>query len=148
MKMDNLVDQLAALLLPIDALLSHRDYVPKRDNKITALMRNMWFLCIVFEFHVIPDHPYPVNAWRCAALSRIAEKTPPIVVENAQDYVLNDLEYNSIIRQNFAYTVSRISSSILQMCMLYHRSMASTRWPYRVYFPSRFRKRKSLRRRM
>jgi phosphatidylinositol 4-kinase A len=109
LKMDTLIDQLAALLLPIDALLSHEDFQPKRDTKTITLFRNMWFLCILFEFHLILDQPYTVNAWRQAALARIAEKTPPIVVEEAQDYVLNDLEYNSIIRQNFAHLVRAVS---------------------------------------
>lgn len=103
--MDRLVDQLAALLLPIDALLLHQDYQPPKDPKIVTYFRNMWFLCILFDFHVSLDQPFAVNVWRRAALNRIATKTPSIVVEEAQDYVLNDLEYNSIIRQNFAQLV-------------------------------------------
>jgi phosphatidylinositol 4-kinase len=93
------------MLLPIDALLAQQDFQPRRDTKIVTLFRNMWLLSILFEFHLISEQPFPVNAWRRAALSRISVKTPPIVVEEAQDYVLNDLEYNSIIRQNFAHTV-------------------------------------------
>lgn len=104
--MDVLLDQLASLLLPIDALLSQADYKPSADVKTVTLFRNMWFLSILFDFHVNADPAYAVNAWRQSALTRIAVKTPPIVVEGAQDFVLNDLEYNSIIRQNYAHTVS------------------------------------------
>jgi phosphatidylinositol 4-kinase len=40
------------------------------------------------------------------ALGVIAEKTPALVLEGANDYVDSDLEYNSVLRKDFAASVS------------------------------------------
>jgi len=108
MQPDDLIDQLGSILLPIDALLSQQDFLPnlERQPERTALFRNMWFLCILFQFTVPEDRSSPSFEWQIAALTRIAVKTPDIVLEEIPDFVSNTLEYNTVIRQEYAQTVS------------------------------------------
>lgn len=107
-QIDDLVEQLGALLLPIDALLSHRDFTPHigASKEIVALFRNLWFLCVLFGFTDVEGKEGSPTDWQLGALTRIASKTPHIVLEEIQDYVTSDLEYNAVIRQEFAHTVS------------------------------------------
>jgi phosphatidylinositol 4-kinase A len=42
-----------------------------------------------------------MTEWHIAALLRIAEKTPPIVLEEAHDFVTAELEYNPVLRQDY-----------------------------------------------
>jgi hypothetical protein len=64
----------------------------------------MWFLCVLFGF-ASSDKAASINEWQTAALARIATKTPPFVVEEAQDYPASDIEYNPVIRKDYAQTV-------------------------------------------
>ncbi|KAF8163506.1 hypothetical protein B0H34DRAFT_795214 [Crassisporium funariophilum] len=106
-KIDDMIEQLASLLLPIDALLSQEDFNTHKDSspEIVALFRNTWFLCVLFNF-TTPD-PLEASAmsWLNPTLSRIAVNTPSMVVEESHDAVTSDVEYNSVIRQEYASTV-------------------------------------------
>jgi phosphatidylinositol 4-kinase len=119
-----MIEQLASLLLPIDALLAHDDFHPQSDASagIVALFRNTWFLCILFNFTCIEDKESTAMEWQRPALARIAAKTPPMVLEESHDSVASDVEYNSVIRQEYAHTVW-ILHCRRRLCMLifWHR---------------------------
>lgn len=70
----------------------------------------MWFLCILFNFTSIEEEQEgsgpTAMEWQKPALSRIAAKTPAMVLEESHDTVASDLEYNSVIRQEYAHTAS------------------------------------------
>ncbi|KAG8878350.1 phosphatidylinositol-4- kinase [Tulasnella sp. 331] len=102
-----LLDELGALVLPIDALISQPGFkVPSNCSaELVTLFRNFWFICVLFRF-TTDDHP-AMNDWQRAALTRIASKTPPIVQESAADYVTSDLEYNPVLRQDYMHMVMR-----------------------------------------
>ena len=102
-----MIEQLASLLLPIDALLAHKNYNPHLETSpvVVALFRNMWFLCILFHFTSDEDKDVNAMGWKRPAMARIAAKTPAMVVEESQDAVASDVEYNSVIRQEYAHTV-------------------------------------------
>ncbi|KAI8989762.1 atypical/PIKK/PI4K protein kinase [Trametes punicea] len=107
-KLEEMSDQLASLLLPIDALLSHDDFQVESDASynVVTLFRNMWFLCVLFGFTVPPERGgHTAMEWRQPALARIAARTPPIVLEEARDTIVSDLEYNTVIRQEYVETV-------------------------------------------
>jgi phosphatidylinositol 4-kinase A len=103
-----MIEQLASLLLPIEALLSHDDFSPHLDAApaLVSLFRNMWFLCILFRFTSPDEMEHLAMEWLKPALVRIADKTPPIILENARDSLASDIEYNAVIRQEYANTVS------------------------------------------
>ena len=102
-----MIEQLASLLLPIDALLSHDDFNPRNDSspEIVSLFRNTWFLCVLFGFTSTNTSEATAMDWLRPALSRIATTTPSMVVEESHDTVASDVEYNSVIRQEYANTV-------------------------------------------
>lgn len=103
-----MIEQLGSLLLPIDALLTHKDFTlgPPSSDLVT-LFRNMWFLCVLFQFTKAGDQvQHSAMDWQQPALARIAMKTPPIVLEEAHDTIVSDLEYNTVIRQEYIDTVS------------------------------------------
>ncbi|KAG6820652.1 hypothetical protein H0H93_013851 [Arthromyces matolae] len=104
-KTDDMIEQLASLLLPIDALLAHRDFNPQfgASDTIVSLFRNMWFLCILFQFTTDKDNS--AMTWLKPALSHVAVKTPSMVLEEPHDTVASDVEYNSVIRQEYANTI-------------------------------------------
>ena len=106
-----MVEQLASLLLPIDALLAHTDFNPQIDasSETVALFRNMWFLCILFHFTSSEEKEDTAMEWQKPALARIASKTPSIVLEEAHDSISSELEYNTVIRQEYAQSVSSLS---------------------------------------
>ena len=101
-----MTEQLASLLLPIDALLSHTDFIlsDEPSSALVTLFRNMWFLCILFQF-TSGDGKDTAMAWQKPALARIAIKTPIIVLEAANDSIVSDLEYNPVIRKEYVETV-------------------------------------------
>lgn len=106
-----MIEQLASLLLPIDALLAHADFNPQKhaSSEIVTLFRNMWFLCVLFHFTSNEEKEDSAMEWQKPALARIAEKTPFLVLEEAHDFsIANELEYNSVIRQEYAHSVSRV----------------------------------------
>lgn len=102
---------MGSLLLPIDALLTQEDFNPRVNASpdLVALFRNLWFLSVLFQFTSAEEGGEPSGEWRIAALTRIAIKTPPIVVEDVPDFVTSNLEYNTIIRQEYAHTVGIFS---------------------------------------
>ncbi|KAK7038059.1 hypothetical protein R3P38DRAFT_3311292 [Favolaschia claudopus] len=111
-KTDDMVEQLASLLLPIDSLLAHEDFNPhlNAEKSIISLFRNMWFLCILFGFTA--DEEDSAMEWQRPALCRIAAKTPSTVLEESHEGV-NNIEYNSVIRQDYAHTIiSKHKSSL------------------------------------
>ncbi|KAH7879656.1 uncharacterized protein C8R40DRAFT_1158339 [Lentinula edodes] len=122
-KIDDMIEQLASLLLPIDALLSHEDFTPPIDESPTlvSLFRNMWFLCILFHF-TTDDKEATAMDWQKPALARIATKTPAMVMEESHDSVASDVEYNSVIRQDYAHTVIFKHRS----CLTKHISLRSS----------------------
>ena len=103
-----MTEQLASLLLPIDALLSHGDFDigPDVPATLTTLFRNMWFTCVLFQFTSSDDSEQTAMEWQKPALARIAMKTPPIVLDEARDTIVSDLEYNPVIRKEYVETVS------------------------------------------
>lgn len=110
-KADDLSEQLVSLLLPIDALLNHADFNPRfgSSTELVALFRNMWFLCTLFRFTTTDEADEKdgsATEWRRPALSRIATKTPAIVLEEGNDFLVSDVEYNSCIRLEYAHSVS------------------------------------------
>lgn len=102
-----MIEQLASLLLPIDALLAHADFNPRNNAPpdMVTLFRNMWFLVTLFHFTTSEEKETSAMAWQKPALARIAAKTPPIVIEEAHASIANELEYNSVIRQEYALSV-------------------------------------------
>jgi len=104
-----MTEQLASLLLPIEALLTHEDYDPVKNAspEISALFRNFWFLCVLFSFTKVDTADAVAMDWLKPALGKVAIKTPPLVLEDASDNVASDVEYNSILRQEYVNTVSR-----------------------------------------
>ncbi|EPQ57891.1 hypothetical protein GLOTRDRAFT_114478 [Gloeophyllum trabeum ATCC 11539] len=104
---DDMIEQLASLLLPIDALLSHANPKLQSDASpgLVALFRNMWFLCVLFLFTSREEREHPAMDWLKPALTRIAMKTPILVLEDAHDLLTSDIEYNSVIRQEYAEAV-------------------------------------------
>ncbi|KAH9945818.1 atypical/PIKK/PI4K protein kinase [Epithele typhae] len=102
-KLEEMSEQLASLLLPIDALLGHSDFDlgPDISYNVVTLFRNMWFLCVLFGFTVPNNQPHNAMEWRQPALARIAARTPSIVLEEAHDTIVSDLDYNTVIRQEY-----------------------------------------------
>ena len=99
-----MTEQLASLLLPIDALLNHEDFELQASSSLMTLFRNMWFICVLFHF-TSEDGEQTAMEWQQPALARIAAKTPPIVLDEAHDTIVSDLEYNPVIRREYAETV-------------------------------------------
>ena len=87
-----MTEQLASLLLPIDALLNQADFVigPDASSSLITLFRNMWFICIMFHFTSADDRDQMAMEWQKPALARIAVKTPPIVLDEARDTIVSD----------------------------------------------------------
>ncbi|EKM55298.1 uncharacterized protein PHACADRAFT_255820 [Phanerochaete carnosa HHB-10118-sp] len=103
-KVEAMTEQLASLLLPIDALLNHEDCDIQPSSSLMTLFRNMWFICVLFHF-TSEDEEHPAMEWQKPALARIAAKTPSIVLDEAHDTIVSDLEYSPVIRKEYAETV-------------------------------------------
>ncbi|KAI0345278.1 atypical/PIKK/PI4K protein kinase [Trametopsis cervina] len=104
-KVEDLTEELASLLLPIDALLAHPDNQANTSPALTTLFRNMWFLCVLFQFTSVDETDQLAMSWKRPTMSRIAARTPPIVLEEAHDTIVSDLEYNPVIRKEYAETI-------------------------------------------
>lgn len=115
-----MTEQLASLLLPLDALLSHPDFKVQTDasSSLITLFRNMWCLCVLFQFTLLDEKEQSAMSWQKPALARIAMKTPPIVLEEAHDTIVSDLEYNPVMRREYVDTVSTSFDSIGFCCSL------------------------------
>ncbi|KAG9126585.1 phosphatidylinositol-4- kinase [Ceratobasidium sp. 392] len=94
--------ELVALTLPIDALVSHTNFHPHHNagSEVVAQFRNMWFICSLFRLSS-DDKADIINEWQYAAMTRIAAKTPPVVLEEVADYLTNAIEYNPVFRNDF-----------------------------------------------
>ncbi|KAG9226590.1 hypothetical protein CCMSSC00406_0006185 [Pleurotus cornucopiae] len=105
-KTEDMIEQLASLLLPINALLAHDDFEPHIDAppSLVSLFRNMWFLCVLFNLTWL-ERDVTAMDWQKTTLSRIAAKTPNVVLEESSDAAASDLEYNSVLRQDYVNTV-------------------------------------------
>ena len=103
-----MVEQLESLLLPIDALLAHSDFHPQNDAplELINLFRSMWFLCVLFNFTNMDNKQDHAMEWLKPALGRIVCKTPYMVIEESHELVASDVEFNSVIRQEYASSVS------------------------------------------
>jgi phosphatidylinositol 4-kinase len=125
---EDMVEQLASLLLPIDALLAHEDFNPhvSTSTGIVPLFRNMWFLCVLFHFTWSEDKGESAMGWRKPALARIASKTPSMVLEEAHDGVASEVEYNSVLRQEYANTVRVLLPFTIRSLNHYLRSSRNT----------------------
>ncbi|WVO18533.1 hypothetical protein L204_106252 [Cryptococcus depauperatus] len=119
---------LSALLIPISALLSHPTYHPDRNAspELVAHFRNLWVTFAVFGLSgnagrkVLKD-----NEWE--ALGIIAEKTPVLVLESSNDFVASELEYNSILRKDFATSVQQKQRSVLAGYLPHQRHASDIR---------------------
>jgi phosphatidylinositol 4-kinase A len=72
---------------------------------LTTRYRNLWLLCVLFGLTNADKRPVYMTEWHIAALIRIAEKTPPIVLEEAHDFITAELEYNPVLRQDYVQGV-------------------------------------------
>lgn len=106
-----MIEQLASLLLPIEALLSHENFDPQSNAspELVSLFRSMWFLCSLFHFAIFGEKDQIAMNWVKPVLGKVASKTPAIVVEEAMDLV-GELEYNTVIRREYAHTVCPYAS--------------------------------------
>jgi phosphatidylinositol 4-kinase A len=122
-----MIEQLASLLLPVDALLAHEDFIPANNASpiLVSLFRKMWFLCVLFHFTIDDEKEGTAMEWQKPALTRIAAKTPAMVLEESHDSVASDVEYNSVIRQEYAHTVNCILIKIDTNFHLGNRSLQS-----------------------
>ncbi|KAG9304177.1 hypothetical protein G9A89_019739 [Geosiphon pyriformis] len=95
-KVTSLAGELGILLPVLKALLAHQDFKahlnPSTD--LVDLFCNVWFHCVLCGF--VSETSY-YREWH-DSLSVIAQKTPPLVLENATNYLANDLQHNSALR--------------------------------------------------
>lgn len=91
------------MLLPIAAILEHRDFNPDFRRR-PELIHNMWILSVLFRFTSPSEEPHR-SASR-EALIKIALKTPVLIKEEEMEYVTSTIEYNSVIRQDYIQNVS------------------------------------------
>ena len=100
-----MIEQLAFLLLPIEALLNHQDFNlrSKPSSGLVGLFRGMWFLCSLFHFSMFEGKNQIAMDWVRQMLGNISSKTPAIAVEVMN--LAKELEYSTVIRRGYAYTV-------------------------------------------
>ncbi|KIJ17012.1 1-phosphatidylinositol 4-kinase, partial [Paxillus involutus ATCC 200175] len=106
-KTEEMMEQLASLLLPIEALLDHADFSPHLNTELMIPFRNMWFLCILFHFTASgeeKEREKSAMTWLLPALGRIALKTPCFVLESVPD-APSDMEYRTVVRREYAHSV-------------------------------------------
>lgn len=116
-RVQNMKAGLAGLLIPISVLLCHKDFHPEisASTECVALFRNMWLLCVAFGLSGRPGRT-SLSEHEQNALATIATKTPPLVPENANDFVGSELEYNTILRKDFASSVhSRMKQTLSEI---------------------------------
>ena len=100
----SLAAELGILLPILSTLLSHRDFIahlnPSED--LVSLFRNVWFHCVLYGF--VSETTW-MREW-CDSLVIIAQKTPPLVLESATNYLEYDLEYNSVLVRGYSEQVN------------------------------------------
>jgi phosphatidylinositol 4-kinase A len=99
------IEQLSALVLPIDSLLSHPQFTPNTNQsaEIVTLFRSFWLIVAIFR--LCDGQHANMNVWKSAALARVAAKTPRLVLEDSDDFLNSDLEYNRAIRKDYSERV-------------------------------------------
>lgn len=129
-----MIEQLASLLLPIDALLHHEDFNPHQEpsSEIVTLFRNMWFLCVLFHFTNANEGDTTAMDWLKPTMSRIAVKTPSMVMEESHDAIDSDVEYNSVIRQEYAHTV-RIFATAFTVIQRFQGNFETSELPHGIH---------------
>ncbi|KIK92048.1 hypothetical protein PAXRUDRAFT_830328 [Paxillus rubicundulus Ve08.2h10] len=106
-KTEEMMEQLASLLLPIEALLDHADFSPHLNSQLMVPFRDMWFLCILFHFTTSgeeKEREKSAMTWLLPALGRIALKTPCFVLESTPD-APSDMEYLTVVKREYAHSV-------------------------------------------
>ncbi|KAG2135222.1 uncharacterized protein EDB93DRAFT_1242600 [Suillus bovinus] len=132
-KTEEMIEQLASLLLPIEALLTHPDYSPHlaASQELTGLFRNMWFLCVLFHF--TSGEERGAMTWLIPVLAKIATKTPTLVLENAHD-AASEIEYSTVIRHEYAHSVISKHRSFLTRHIPHRTSEIRSLSPGQVIF--------------
>ncbi|KAG1741975.1 hypothetical protein EDB19DRAFT_1895006 [Suillus lakei] len=132
-KTEEMIEQLASLLLPIEALLTHPEYSPHltASQELTGLFRNMWFLCVLFHF--TSGEERGAMTWLVPALAKIATKTPTLVLENAHD-AASEVEYSTVIRHEYAHSVISKHRSFLTRHIPHRTSEIRSLSPGQVIF--------------
>ncbi|KAG2100206.1 uncharacterized protein F5147DRAFT_710970 [Suillus discolor] len=132
-KTEEMIEQLASLLLPIEALLTHPDYSPHlaASQELTCLFRNMWFLCVLFHF--TSGEERGAMTWLIPVLAKIATKTPTLVLENAHD-AASEIEYSTVIRHEYAQSVISKHRSFLTRHIPHRASEIRSLSPGQVIF--------------
>ena len=134
-----MMEELCSLLLPLDALLFHEDFQPHLNPTplLTTRYRNLWLLCVLFGFTNPSKRPDCMTEWHVQALMRIAEKTPPIVLEDTYGFVSAELEYNPILRQDYLQEVRISVSLIKERCSSYLQVLQQHRATLTAHIPLR-----------
>ncbi|PWN26051.1 hypothetical protein BDZ90DRAFT_281021 [Jaminaea rosea] len=123
-----LATDLASLLPPIAALLSHDDINPHLEPSIemVSLFRNMWFLCVIFNLaNKAGRGSSSVVAGDDAvadSLSIISLKTPTLVPETSVNYLESDLQYNSVLKRDFSSSALDSQRKLLDSVIPNHSS--------------------------
>ncbi|CAG8502818.1 1116_t:CDS:10, partial [Ambispora leptoticha] len=96
-KVTSLAAELGILLPVLKALLAHNDFKAHQNLSadLVAMFRNVWFHCVLCGF--VSETTW-VREWH-DCLVAIAQKTPPLVLESATNYLSSDLQYNSVLRR-------------------------------------------------
>ena len=99
------IEQLSALVLPIDSLLNHPQFTPETNQsaEVVTLFRSFWLIVAIFR--LCDGQHANMNIWKSAALARVAAKTPRLVLEDSDDFLNSDLEYNRAIRKDYSERV-------------------------------------------
>ncbi|CAG8516675.1 5515_t:CDS:10 [Ambispora gerdemannii] len=94
-KVTALAAELGILLPVLKVLLAHDDFKVNPSEDLVAMFRNVWFYCVLYGF--VSETTW-VREWH-DCLVAIAQKTPPLVLESATNYLSSDLQYNSVLRR-------------------------------------------------
>jgi phosphatidylinositol 4-kinase len=121
-QMSSLAAELGVLLPVLHALTDHDDFDEKLLHRpeAAALMRNVWFHCVLFGFC---HEPAWLHEWG-DALRGIAMKTPLLVPPSAATYLDEEVALNSVLRRGFSDQVIEIIIPIIIIsnCMHYNDS--------------------------
>ncbi|CAG8444257.1 12972_t:CDS:10 [Acaulospora morrowiae] len=107
----SLVGEIGILLPVLKTLLSHKDFKVhlSTSEEFVGLFRNLWFHCVLYGF--VSEEAW-VREWR-DSLIVVAQKTPPLVLESARNYIEVDLEFNSVlIRGNSDQDLANVRASL------------------------------------
>jgi len=93
------------------ALPSHENFDAQLNAslELVSLFRSMWFLCSLLHFAIFEEKDQIAVSWVRPVLGKVASKTPAIVVKEVIDLV-GELEYNTVMRREYAHAVSPYTS--------------------------------------